>query len=101
MTYYSVLDVTPITDSWIPAYVSTATALVTKHGGRYLSRTASHETVEGSTDPVGLRVIVEWPSKESAMAFMNDAEYAPHFKARTEGSASNHYLMAGTDDLAG
>jgi uncharacterized protein (DUF1330 family) len=99
MTYYSVLDVTPTNDAWIPAYVPTATQLVAKHGGRYLSRTATHETVEGSSDPVALRVIVEWPSKDAAMAFMNDPDYAPHLKARTEGSQSNHFLMAGKDDM--
>jgi len=101
MTYYSVLDVTPTTDSWIPEYVPMATKLVTKHGGKYLSRTGTHECLEGSSDTVGLRVIIEWPSKDAAQAFMNDAEYAPHFKARTEGSVSNHFLIAGNDDLTG
>lgn len=100
MTYYSVLDVTPTADAWIPAYIPVATKLVAKHGGRYLARTATHETVEGSSDPVGLRVILEWPSKDAAMSFMNDPEYASHFKARTEGSASNHFLIAGNDDMA-
>jgi hypothetical protein len=32
---------------------------------------------------------------------MNDPDYASHFKDRTEGSVSNHYLIAGSDDLAG
>jgi uncharacterized protein (DUF1330 family) len=100
MTYYSVFDVTPTSDSWIPAYVQAATALVVKHGGTYLARTANHEQLEGSSDPVGLRVIIEWPSKEAAQSFMNDAEYAPHFKARSAGSISNHYLIAGNDDLS-
>jgi uncharacterized protein (DUF1330 family) len=100
MIYYSVLDVTPTSDSWIPAYVSSASKLVAKHGGKYLARTGAHERVEGSSDPVGLRVIVEWPSKDAANAFMNDPEYAPHLKARTDGSVSNHFLIAGNDDLA-
>jgi len=100
MTYYSVLDVTPTTDSWISAYVPIATKLVAKHGGTYLSRTGTHECLEGSGDPVGLRVIIEWPSKNAAEAFMNDPEYTPHFSARTAGSISNHYLIAGSDDLA-
>jgi len=101
MTFYSVLDVTPTTDSWIPAYVPIATKLVAKHGGKYLSRTATHECVEGSSDPVGLRVVIEWPSKSAAQAFMNDPEYVPHFNARAQGSISNHFLIAGSDDLAG
>lgn len=100
MSYYSVLDVTPNTDSWIPGYLPVANKLVAKYGGKYLARTASHEQVEGDGDPVGLRVIIEWPSKEAASSFMNDPEYAPHFKARTAGSTSNHYLIEGKDEFA-
>lgn len=100
MAYYSVLAVTPSTDAWIPDYLPVANALVAKHGGKYLARTASHEQVEGGDCPAGLRIILEWPSKEAAQAFMNDTDYAPHLKARTDGSESVHFLIAGKDDLA-
>lgn len=100
MTYYSVLAVTPTNDDWIPDYLPTANALVAKHGGRYLARTASHEQVEGGEDPAALRIILEWPSKDAAMNFMNDPEYKPHLEARTNGSNSFHYLIEGKDDLA-
>jgi uncharacterized protein (DUF1330 family) len=100
MAYYSVLDVTPTTDAWIPAYLPVTGKLVTKHGGKYVARTGTHEQVEGEKQDAGLRVIIEWPSKEAAMAFINDPEYAPHLKARTEGSISNHYLIEAKDDFA-
>ena len=100
MTYYSVLDVTPTTDSWIAEYLPTANKLVTQYGGKYIARTTSHEQVEGSVDPVGLRIIIEWSSKQAALNFMNDPEYKPHLQARTEGSISNHYLIEGKDELA-
>lgn len=100
MTYYSVLDVTPTTDDWIPDYLPTANARVAAHGGKYIARTASHEQVEGEPQPAGLRIIIEWPSKANAEAFMADEAYAPHLKARTEGSTSHHYLIEGKDDLA-
>ncbi|MEM7057695.1 MAG: DUF1330 domain-containing protein [Pseudomonadota bacterium] len=99
MTYYSVLAVTPSNEDWIPAYLPAANALVAKHGGRYLARTANHERMEGEGD-AALRIILEWPSKEAAVAFMNDPDYAEHLKARTEGSESHHYLIEGKDDLA-
>ena len=99
-TYYSVLDVTPTNENWIPDYLPVANKLVAKHGGKYLARTASHEQMEGESSAAGLRVIIEWPSKEAALAFMNDAEYATHLKARTEGSVSNHYLIEGKDEFA-
>ena len=100
MSYYSVLDVTPTSQEWIPDYLPTANALVTKHGGKYVARTASHELVEGESNAAALRIIIAWPSKEAAMAFMNDPEYAPHLQARTTGSISNHYLIEAKDDLA-
>ena len=100
MSYYSVLDVTPTTEEWIPDYLPTANKLVAKYGGKYLARTANHEQVEGTTKEAGLRIVLEWPSKEAAMNFMNDAEYAPHLKARTAGSNSFHFLIEGKDDLA-
>ena len=100
MPYYSILDVTPSSEDWIPDYLPTANTLVAKHGGRYLARTASHEQVEGKPQEAALRIILEWPSRVAAMNFMNDPEYAPHLKARTEGSVSHHYLIEGKDDLA-
>lgn len=100
MAYYSVLAVTPTNEDWIPDYIGPANKLVAQHGGKYLARTASHETMEGNGQDAALRIVIEWPSKEAAVAFMNDSEYAPHFKARTEGSESHHFLIEGKDDLA-
>ncbi len=100
MAYYSVLAVTPTTEDWIPDYIGPANALVAEHGGKYLARTASHEQVEGSAQPAALRIVIEWPSREAALAFMNDAGYAPHLEARTAGSNSHHFLIEGKDDLA-
>ncbi|MEM8648291.1 MAG: DUF1330 domain-containing protein [Pseudomonadota bacterium] len=100
MAYYSVLAVTPTSEDWIPDYLPAANALVAKHGGKYLARTASHERLEGDGEEPALRIVLEWPSKEAAVAFMNDPEYVPHLKARTAGSISHHALVEGKDDLA-
>lgn len=100
MTYYSVLAVTPANEDWIPDYIQPANELVAKHGGKYLARTASHERLEGDSVDAALRIIIEWPSKEAAKAFMEDPAYVPHLKARTAGSNSHHFLIEGKDDLA-
>ena len=100
MNYYSVLAVTPTTEDWIPDYIAPANKLVAKHGGKYLARTATHEQIEGDSQPAALRIIIEWPSADAARAFMADPEYAPHLRARTAGSDSVHFLIAATDDLA-
>ncbi|MEM1257146.1 MAG: DUF1330 domain-containing protein [Bacteroidota bacterium] len=100
MKQYSILDVTPTNDSWIPDYLPAANRLVAKHGGKYLARTAHHEQLEGEVKVAALRIIIEWPSKEHALAFMKDPEYVPHLNARTAGSTSHHYLVEAKDDLA-
>ncbi len=100
MTHYSVLAVTPTAEDWIADYIASAGALVARHGGKYLARTASHETLEGEGQDAALRIILEWPSKEAALAFMNDPEYKPHLDARAAGSVSHHSLIEGKDDLA-
>jgi hypothetical protein len=50
MTYYSVLDVTPTSEDWIPAYIGPTNALVAKHGGKYLTRTSSRPASLSSCD---------------------------------------------------
>jgi len=99
MVYYSVITVTPTSNDWVRDYVGHATALVAQHGGKYLARTASHERLEGDGADAALRVIIEWPSKQAAVAFMNDPAYKPHLEARTAGSESHHFLIEGKDDL--
>ena len=100
MTYYSVLAVTPTNEDWIADYIGPANALVAQHGGKYLARTASHERLEGAGEEAALRIIIEWPSKEAAEAFMTDPAYVPHLKARTAGSRSDHFLIEAKDDLS-
>lgn len=99
MTYYSVLAVTPTNDDWVEDYVGPTNALVTRHGGKYLARTSNHERLEGAGESVALRVIIEWPSKQAALDFMRDPDYAPHLKARKTGSISHHLLIEGKGEL--
>ncbi|MEM7190995.1 MAG: DUF1330 domain-containing protein [Pseudomonadota bacterium] len=100
MTCYSVLAVTPTNEDWIPAYLPAANEIVAHHGGRYLARTTDHERLEGEGETAALRIIIEWPTKEAAKAFMADPDYAEHLEARTSGSVSHHFLIDGRDDLA-
>ena len=100
MAYYSILEVTPINEDWIPEYVPSTSALVSQHGGTYLARTPNHTRLEGEGEDPALLAIIEWPSKEAAEAFMNDPAYRPHLEARTAGSVSHHFLVEGKDAFA-
>ncbi|MGV6804899.1 MAG: DUF1330 domain-containing protein [Ruegeria sp.] len=100
MAYYSVLEVTPTDDTWVPDYLPAANKLVAQYGGKYLARTSHHERLEGSGDDPALRIVIEWPTREAAQAFMADPVYAPHLRSRTKGSVSHHFLIEGKDDLA-
>lgn len=97
MTYYAVAKVTVKDDAWIPSYIEAVTALVHKHGGKYLARTANLEQLEGQHDAPNVFVIIEWPSKEAAEGFYNDSAYKPHLDSRIAGSDSEFTLVAGED----
>ena len=100
MTYYAVAKVTLKDDAWVPSYLETVTALVHKHGGKYLARTPNMDQIEGQYPAPNVFVIIEWPSKEAAEAFYNDPEYKPHLDARIAGSDSEFTLVAGEDMAA-
>lgn len=100
MAFYSVLAVTPSRDDWVADYLPAANRLVAQHGGRYLARTANHERLEGEGESAALRILIEWPSREAALAFMMDPDYKSHLEARHAGSNSHHHLVEGKDDLA-
>lgn len=95
--HYTVVALTPNTDTWISDYMGAVPALVEKHGGRYIVQTPEYERIEGEgreTDPAMI-VILEWPSKEAETAFVTDPDYAPHHKARLEGATNNSFSVPG------
>jgi uncharacterized protein (DUF1330 family) len=100
MKYYAVVRVTIRDDSWVREYLAPVTALVHKHGGKYLARTMTMEHVEVEIDLPTVFVILEWPSKEAAQAFYADPEYQPYRQKRLAGARNDFVLVAG-EDIAG
>lgn len=100
MTYYAVISVTITDDSWVEGYLPAVTALVHKHGGRYLARTMTIDRLEGDAEPPSVFVIIEWPSKEAAQAFCADPEYQPYLQKRLAGADNDFVLVAGEDIAA-
>jgi uncharacterized protein (DUF1330 family) len=83
--------------SWVPDYVQNVTGMVERWGGRYLARTPKAEKVEGERAGRGIMVIVEWPSREAAMAFYESEEYRPYRQKRLAGAKNAFLLVAGED----
>jgi uncharacterized protein (DUF1330 family) len=97
--YYCVVEVEATDPSWMPAYVRNVTKLVEQRGGRYLARTSTLEKIEGERALPQILVILEWPSREKAMAFYESEEYRPYRASRTAG-AKNEFLLAAGEDIA-
>lgn len=94
MTCYAI-GLRKVTDGgWLPEYRAHVGALVERHGGKYLTRTGDVEWLEGGGDLPDLFVVIEFPSKQAARAFIEDPEYQPYQKMRLAGSTGDLYLVA-------
>lgn len=81
--------------SWVQEYGPKTTALVAKHGGKYLVRGGAMERLEGSGTLPSVIVVLEFPSMAQAQAWYNDPEYAPLIKLRQTGSDLDFILVEG------
>ena len=64
-------------------YVAHVGPLVAKYGGKPLALTAAPDIREGSW-PAGRNILIEFPDRESAVAWYEDPEYAPLIKLRNQ-----------------
>ena len=97
MKYYSVAELEITDQSWLPAYVKNVTTMVEQAGGRYLARTSKIDKVEGERKAPQIFLIIEWPSKDTAEAFYESAEYRPYRESRIKGARNEFLLVAGED----
>jgi len=73
------------------AYRQQVPASIERFGGRYLARGGSIELLEGVW-PVKRLVIVEFPSKERAIAWWSSDDYAP-LKALRQATADSQLVI--------
>jgi uncharacterized protein (DUF1330 family) len=97
MKYYCVVELDITDQSWVPEYIENVTKLVERNGGRYLARTSNIEKFEGERKAPQLIVILEWPSRESAVAFYESDDYKPYRQSRLTGARNEFVLIAGED----
>ncbi len=97
MKYYAIAEIDITDPAWIREYVANVTAMVERHGGRYLARTGQIHKIESERTPPQVIVIIEWPSREIAEAFYESEEYRPYREGRRRGARNEFALVAGED----
>lgn len=97
MKHYMIAELEVTDPDWVRAYVQNVTAMVERHGGRYLARTSKVEQIEGQRTPPQVVVLIEWPSKEIAQEFYDSEEYRPYRESRIDGANNEFVLIAGED----
>ena len=97
MKYYAVAELEIVDQGWVADYVQTVTRLVESHGGRYLARTSRIEKLEGERPEPQILLLIEWPSREAALAFYESDEYRPYRQRRLAGAKNELALVSGED----
>jgi uncharacterized protein (DUF1330 family) len=73
-------------------YVAAIPAFIEKYGGRYVVQGAEPTVIEGNWAPQRL-VVIEFPSRENAAAFLKDPDVQPLFALRHRTTTSNLVLV--------
>lgn len=69
-------------------------AMIASHGGRYLVRGGTAETLEGEATPER-QVILEFPDMAALKAFYTSADYAPMIALRQRAAAGHLLAIEG------
>jgi uncharacterized protein (DUF1330 family) len=96
MTAYLVLDFAVRDARRFMPYVARIPAFIAKHGGRYIVRGAEPTVMEGDWAPERL-VILEFPSRQNAIAFLGDPQAQRLFALRHRTTTSKLVLVDGCD----
>ena len=94
MKAYLVLDLSVHYFNGFKKYIDEIPAFIAKHSGRYIVRGVRPTIVEGDWKPDRV-VILEFPQREHAEAFLSDPEIQDLFKVRYATTTSKLVLVDG------
>ena len=94
MKAYLVLDLTVNDFGGFKRYIAEIPAFIAKHSGKYIVCGAQPTAIEGDWKPERI-VIIEFPDRETAEAFLNDPESQNLFKIRHATTISKLVLVDG------
>ncbi len=96
MKAYLVLDFSVHDLAGFMPYVSEIPAFIERHGGRYIVRGEPPTVMEGDWTPERM-VILEFPSRDAAKAFLDDPDAQALFGVRHRTTTSKLVLVDGCD----
>lgn len=94
MKAYLVLDLSINDFAGFSRYIAEIPAHIARHAGKYIVQGASPTPVEGDWTPERM-VIIEFPSRDNAEAFLRDQDIQDLFKVRHETTTSRLVLVDG------
>jgi uncharacterized protein (DUF1330 family) len=94
MKAYLVLDFSIHDLSGFRPYISAIPAFIDKHGGRYIVRGVEPTVMEGDWRPERM-VVIEFPTRENAEAFLRDPDCQELFHVRHKTTTSKLVLVDG------
>ena len=94
MKAYLVLDFTVNDLGRFMTYVDAIPAHIARHSGKYLVRGVAPKTIDGDWKPDRM-VILEFPERKNAEAFLSDPETQDLFKVRHTTTTSKLVLVDG------
>ncbi len=94
MNAYLVLDLTINDFAGFRPYLTEIPAHIARHGGRYIVQGAEPTIIEGDWTP-GRLVILEFPDRAKAQAFLDDPTLQDLFKVRHDTTTSKLVLVDG------
>ena len=94
MKAYLVLDLSVNDFGGFRKYIAEIPAFIAKHSGKYIVQGVQPTTIEGDWKPERM-VIIEFPEREKAEAFLSDPEIQDLFKVRHDTTTSKLVLADG------
>jgi uncharacterized protein (DUF1330 family) len=94
MKAYLVLDLTVNDFGGFRKYIAEIPAFIARHSGKYIVQGVQPKTIEGDWKPDRM-VILEFPERKNAEAFLRDPEIQDLFKVRHTTTTSKLVLVDG------
>ena len=94
MKAYLVLDFSVNDFGGFKKYIAEIPAFIAKHSGKYIVQGVRPTTIEGDWKPERM-VIIEFPARQNAEAFLSDPEIQDLVKVRHETTTSKLVLAGG------